>query len=125
MGDLRQAVDEQLLVEAFARLRPAALGVSVGAVAALGLFVQTTVLLVGAALGTTPGGEVGPHLALLGHYFPGYSVSWPGASVGLVYGFATGFVWGSVFALLVNLSHLAYLRVLERRLRRKALDEVL
>ena len=49
------------------------------------------------------GGEVvGPHLALLAQYFPGYRVSLAGSFVGLVYGFATGFAGGYLCARLYN-----------------------
>ncbi|NNE33671.1 MAG: hypothetical protein HKN13_00435 [Rhodothermales bacterium] len=40
------------------------------------------------------GEEVGPHLMLLGQFWPGYEVSWLGAFLGFSYGFITGFVAG-------------------------------
>jgi ribose/xylose/arabinose/galactoside ABC-type transport system permease subunit len=50
------------------------------------------------------GGQVvGPHLALLSNYFPGYHVSWPGALVGLVYGAMCGAVAGWSVAWVYNL----------------------
>ena len=45
------------------------------------------------------GGErIGPNLSLLSQFIPGYSVTWLGGLVGLVYGFGTGFVFGFAFA---------------------------
>ncbi len=41
-------------------------------------------------------------VAVLGGVFPGYTVSWVGAGLGLVYGFVTCFVYIGVFAWLYN-----------------------
>jgi len=43
-----------------------------------------------------------PDLALLGQFFYGYTVSWPGIAVGAVWGFVTGFAVGWLTARLVN-----------------------
>jgi len=43
------------------------------------------------------------NLALLDNYFPGYSVSWPGALLGFVYGAVTGAVIGWLVSRLYNL----------------------
>src|SRR5512135_2067328 len=48
------------------------------------------------------GPVVGPHLALLGEFLPGYEVSFLGSLLGLAYGFAIGFLIGYVLALLYN-----------------------
>ncbi len=48
------------------------------------------------------GEEVGPHLALLAQYFPGYRVSLAGSFLGLAYGFAIGFGAGYLCARLYN-----------------------
>jgi len=109
-------------VAAFARLRAVPLGVSLGLVCGVGLFAATAVLLIKAALlpSELP---VGPHLELLGHYFPGYTVTWPGSVVGFLYGLGSGLVLGITSAALVNFNHLLYMRLLRRRLRRSAIQD--
>ena len=74
-------------------------GLGTGLVAGLGLFVVTNWLVV-------KGGEVvGPHLALLGQFLPGYEVTFTGSVIGLVYGFVGGFLVGYGVSALYN--HLA------------------
>ena len=71
-------------------------GVSTGLFAGLGLFIVTAWLVL-------KGGEtVGPHLALLGQYFIGYKVTWPGAFIGLIYGFLVGYCVGCAYARIYN-----------------------
>ena len=68
-----------------------------GIVCGVVLFAMTAWLLV-------KGGEVvGPHLALLGQYLPGYNVTWPGSFLGLLYGLVLGFVFGYCVSWLYNL----------------------
>jgi hypothetical protein len=68
-------------------------------VAGLGLFVATNWLII-------KGGEVvGPHLALLGQFLPGYEVTFLGSVIGLAYGLVVGFVLGYGVSALYN--HLA------------------
>jgi hypothetical protein len=63
----------------------------------LGLFLVTAWLLV-------KGGEhVGAHLNLLGQYLIGYSVTWTGSLVGLIYGALIGGVLGWSIGKLYNL----------------------
>lgn len=72
-------------------------GVVCGIVCGTVLFAMTAWLLI-------KGGEVvGPHLALLGQYLPGYSVTWPGSLVGLIYGLLIGFIIGFSASWLYNL----------------------
>jgi hypothetical protein len=62
----------------------------------LGLFLVTAWLLV-------KGGEnVGAHLNLLGQYLIGYSVTWKGSLIGLLYGAVIGAVLGWSIAKLYN-----------------------
>ena len=110
---------DQVLLQAFSRLQPLAFGVSLGVVTATVLFALTAALLLGGSAG--PGGEVGPHLGLLRHYLPGYTVTWPGALVGAAWGAAIGLGLGYLAAGLLNFHHALYLRVLERRFRRQGL----
>ncbi len=48
------------------------------------------------------GRQAGQHLQLLSNYFVGYSVTWPGALVGLVYGAITGGVVGWAVGTIYN-----------------------
>ena len=71
-------------------------GISAGLFMGLGLFAVTIWLVL-------KGGEaVGPHLALLGQYFIGYSVTWGGSFIGLGYGFALGYCIGYAYARIYN-----------------------
>ena len=72
-------------------------GLGTGLVAGLGLFVATNWLVV------KGGAVVGPHLALLGQFLPGYAVTFAGSLLGLVYGFVGGFLVGYAVSALYNL----------------------
>jgi formate hydrogenlyase subunit 3/multisubunit Na+/H+ antiporter MnhD subunit len=61
-------------------------GVVAGLLGGLGLFVATMWLVL------KGGHPVGPHLALLGQFFIGYTVTPLGSLIGLAYGFVSGFV---------------------------------
>ena len=117
-----RALEERLLVYAFARLHPLALGIALGTVTAASLFLATAVLLVRAAIWPPHDENVGPLLGLLSNYFPGYAVSWPGALVGLAYGFVLGFGLGVLVACIVNLNHHLYARRLNRSRARSNAD---
>ena len=100
---------ERAIIEAFARLDRTALGLAVGTLCGLAVFLATIILLI-------KGGEVvGPNLALLGQFFYGYTVTVTGAFVGLVYGFIFGFIVGWLIALLRNSLVSAYLIALKTR----------
>jgi hypothetical protein len=63
----------------------------------LGLFLVTAWLLI-------KGGEhVGAHLSLLGQYLIGYSVTWKGSLIGLLYGAVIGALLGWSIGKLYNL----------------------
>lgn len=84
-----------LIHAAVARLRAGVMAIVFAGVGATGLFLATALLLI------QGGDDVGQHLARLSWYLPGYSVSWPGALLGAVYGLilggATGWVTASVY----------------------------
>ena len=61
------------------------------------------------------GDVVGPRLALLSQYLPGYTVSADGSFVGLFYGFIAGFSGGWSFAFLRNAAVFLYAAVVHRR----------
>jgi hypothetical protein len=100
---------EDWICQAFARYDPVALAAAIGSVAGMGLFLATAVLLL-------RGGEpVGPTLSLLGNYFVGYEVSWPGAWLGLVEAGSLGGAFGWMLARLLNLVIGMEQRALESR----------
>jgi hypothetical protein len=81
---------------AVVRFNALLMGTILGLLFGVGLFVATAWLVI------KGGPHPGPHLALLGQYFPGYTVSWIGSFLGLIYGFLTGFLSGSVVGALYN-----------------------
>lgn len=85
-----------LLKRATARLRASVMATTFGIVGGTGLFVATVWLLL------RGGPNVGEHLNLLGVYFPGYRVSWPGAFAGFGYGGITGAFLGGCTAWIYN-----------------------
>jgi protoporphyrinogen oxidase len=105
------AVDalEDVFARAFGKLDRTGLGVAVGAVAGVVIFLATLVLVL------RGGPLVGPHLALLAQYFPGYQVTLTGSLIGLGYGAVTGFVLGWMFALVRNTTTFVSAVVLGRR----------
>lgn len=92
---------ELILERAVLRLNANILGLVLGIIAGLIVFVTTNFLIL-------KGGDVvGPHLALLRNFFPYYSVTFLGSIVGffwgLVFGYIAGFVVGSLYNLVVKL----------------------
>ncbi len=71
-------------------------GVTTGMFVGLGLFALTIWLVI------KGGDTVGPHLSLLGQYFIGYSVTWGGAFIGMIYGFIVGYGIGYAYARIYN-----------------------
>ncbi len=67
-----------------------------GVIGGLGLFIMTAWLLL------EGGPHVGSHLQLLSNYFIGYSVTWPGSVIGLLYGALTGGVLGWTIGFIYN-----------------------
>lgn len=94
-----------ILQAAFARLDPVALAAAAGGLLSLVLAGATAVLLM---RGAPPGIQIGSHLQLLSYFLPGYSVTWGGAFVGLIYGFLIGAALGFLMAMLWNITHHAY-----------------
>jgi hypothetical protein len=85
--DLRRAV---------ARLNQRAWGITLGLLLGGGLFIATNVLVI------RGGPVVGPHLSLLGVYFPGYRVTFTGSLVGFVYAFVVGYALGRLIGAVYN-----------------------
>ena len=108
---------EKVILQSFARMDKSALGIALGTVSGLLLFVATLWLVI-------KGGEVvGPNLQLLSQYFIGYTVSVKGAFVALFYGFLWGFLFGWFFAYLRNLLVVLYLFRVKRRAERMRLRD--
>ena len=100
---------DMIIVKAFAKLDSTALGLAVGTLCGLVMFLATIVLIL------KGGAVVGPNLALVGQFFYGYTVTMTGAFVGLVYGFIFGFVVGWLIAALRNALVSGHLIVLKTR----------
>ena len=62
--------------------------------------------------GAPPGMPVGPHLAQLAGFFPGYSVTYGGAMVGAAYASLFGGALGFVLAAVWNFAHSLVLAVI-------------
>lgn len=78
------------------RLQAEVLGFAGAVLGGSGLALMTIWLVV-------KGGEVvGPHLGLLGNYFPGYSVTWGGAVLGFIYGALVGGAAGAAVGIVYN-----------------------
>lgn len=78
------------------RLNAIVSGLVTGVIFGSVIFIATNWLLL-------KGGEpIGPHMALLGQFFWGYTVSFWGSIVGLLYGLVTGFIVGYAVAFLYN-----------------------
>jgi hypothetical protein len=78
------------------RLDATLTGLTTGLVAGLGVFVATNWLVV------KGGPPVGPHLALLAQFFPGYRVTFVGSLVGFAWAFGCGFVAGYLVSRVYN-----------------------
>jgi hypothetical protein len=82
--------------QTIARIKAGALALVCAVIGGVGLFALTAWLVI------KDGPEAGPHLQLLANYFAGYSVTWPGALVGLGYGAVTGGIVGWVIGRIYN-----------------------
>ena len=111
--------DDAVIVKALAKLDGIALGVAVGLLFGLVVFLATIVLVL-------KGGEVvGPNLGLLSNYFIGYEVTFPGSVIGFIYGFGFGFVLGGLIAFLRNTVIGIYLHLVKLRTSVNAVNDFL
>jgi hypothetical protein len=88
--------DERLIEAAIARMRAGVMAIVFALVCGTGLFLATAWLLM------RGGPNVGQTLGLLRHYFPGYSVTWPGSLLGFLYGALVGGIVGGLVAWIYN-----------------------
>jgi len=79
------------------RIQAGVLAMVCAVIGGVGLFAMTVWLLI------KDGPGAGPHLQLLGHYFIGYSVTWGGSILGLIYGAVTGGIVGWIIGAIYNL----------------------
>lgn len=87
---------EKIILTRLARLNAKIHGLVTGVVFGLGLFIATNWLVL------KGGKSVGRHLSLLGQFFIGYRVSFPGSFIGFLYGFICGFAVGYAIAWMYN-----------------------
>ena len=78
------------------RLNAQAWGISAGLLLGGGLFLATIFLVI------RGGPNIGQHLGLLRVFFPGYSVTWPGAFIGFIYAFVLGYGLGRIIGSVYN-----------------------
>lgn len=89
-------VDDELIERGVLRINTVATAVGLGLLHGVVLFVATLFLAL------RDGSAAGPHLGLLGQYFPGYSVSVLGSVVGFVYAFIVGAFAGFLLSTIYN-----------------------
>jgi hypothetical protein len=82
--------------QTLAQIKADALALVCGLIGGVGLFIMTAWLVI------KDGQQAGQHLQLLSNYFVGYSVTWPGAFIGLLYGALTGGVVGWAVSVIYN-----------------------
>ena len=95
--------DEEKLLSAVVWLNAKMLGLILGILFGLAIFIATNWLVIkGPEM--TPSGEyvVGPHLQLLNQFFIGYRVSFLGSIIGFAYGFAVGTLSGALIGWIYN-----------------------
>ena len=88
--------NDVVLQRAVLRLNARAWGIALGLLLGGGLFVATNILVL------KGGHPVGPHLALLSVFLPGYRVTFLGSLVGFVYLFVLGYMLGRLVGLVYN-----------------------
>ena len=91
-----QISEEEKLFSGVLWLNVKVLGLALGLLFGLALFIATNWLVL-------KGGEVvGPHLQLLSQYFIGYRVSFLGSFIGFAYGFTVGTLSGALIGWIYN-----------------------
>jgi ABC-type dipeptide/oligopeptide/nickel transport system permease subunit len=91
-----QLATEEKLFSGVLLLNAKVVGLALGVLFALGVFVATNWLVI------KGGDRVGPHLILLSQYFIGYKVTFLGSLIGATYGFALGTICGSLLGWIYN-----------------------
>jgi hypothetical protein len=91
-----QRTEEERLFHGVLWLNAKALGLVLGLLCGLAVFIATNWLVI------KGGDPVGPHLQLLGQYFIGYRVTFLGSLIGFAYGFALGTLSGAFIGWIYN-----------------------
>lgn len=96
-------LDDEKLFSGILRLNAKVLGLVLGLLFGLVVFIATNWLVIKGGH-VTPSGDyvVGPHLQLLSQFFIGYRVSFLGSIIGFGYGFAIGTLSGAVIGWIYN-----------------------
>lgn len=110
---------DQLIIQSLAKLDAIALGIALGILSGLLVFIATVFLII------KGGDQIGPNLALLGQYFIGYEVTVPGSFIGLLYGMLFGFLGGWLIAKLRNVFVSAYVTVFRLKRNMSAVNDFL
>jgi hypothetical protein len=87
---------EEKLFSGVLLLNAKVVGLALGVIFGLGIFVATNWLVI------KGGPRVGPHLILLSQYFIGYKVTFLGSFIGAAYGFAVGTICGALVGWIYN-----------------------
>jgi hypothetical protein len=83
-------IEKERLVRGTVRLNAKIIGLTLGLLLGLGIFLATNWLVI------KGGKPAGRNLSLLGQYFIGYRVSFLGSLIGFAYGFALGTLVGGL-----------------------------
>src|SRR5437762_14014345 len=95
MAEKTEAERELELLDANLQLNPVILGLVLGILFGVITFVATNWLIIkGPQLNGAGEIVMGPHLALLSQFFPGYRVSFSGSLIGFAYSFVVGLFTG-------------------------------
>jgi len=102
MAAFHQTDDERIFGRVV-RFNAKILGLVLGILLGLAIFIATNWLLIKGGH-ISPSGEyvVGPHLQLLSQFFIGYRVSFLGSIIGFFYGFALGTFCGAAIGWIYN-----------------------
>jgi hypothetical protein len=92
----RNSNDLHDLTRTVVRLQTGMLAFACAVIGGVGLFTMTAWLVI------KGGPQVGVHLQLLSQYFYGYSVTWKGSLLGLIYGAITGGAVGWLIGAVYN-----------------------
>ena len=88
---------DRIVQATFARLHARAWGIAFALLGGFGILAATWLLVL------QGGPVVGPLLALLSYFLPGYSVTFVGGLIGFVYGFVIGYALGRLIGSAYNL----------------------
>lgn len=108
---------ERIIVQSLARLDGTALGIALGLLGGLAIFVATNFLVF------KGGEEIGPNLSLLAQFFPGFEVTVAGSFIGFFYGMISGFVVGWLLAFLRNTAVSIYIHIVKLKSSMSAVND--